>query len=68
MRCKECNVDLGENYSRCPLCGSTPTDEDPKFQGMRTASFSKDAPAKDQDMPKAKGSFSIEKIKAIFNL
>ena len=22
MRCNECNVDLGEEYTKCPLCGA----------------------------------------------
>lgn len=68
MRCKECNVDLGENYSRCPLCGNAASDETAKLQGIATAEYSKLAPKKENDVPKAKKSFSIEKLKAIFNL
>jgi hypothetical protein len=68
MRCKECNADLGENYSRCPLCGSVPTDEEPKLKGITTAPFSTDTPVKESGITKAKAVLSKEKIKAIFNL
>ncbi len=68
MRCKKCNVDLGENYTKCPLCGGDATDEKAKIQGITTAEYSSAKPVKSDDAPKAKKNFSIEKLKAIFNL
>lgn len=68
MRCKNCNVDLGEKYTVCPLCSGAASDEKARLQGIATAGYSSDAPAKVCDVPKEKKSFSIEKIKAFFNL
>lgn len=68
MRCKQCNVDLGENYTRCPLCGNAASDEKAKLQGLSTAEYSTSAPVREENVPKAKKSFSAEKLKAIFNL
>ena len=68
MRCKNCNVDLGENYTTCPLCSGEATDEKARLQGIATAGYSSDAPAKSSDVPKARKSFSAEKLKAFFNL
>ena len=39
MRCKECNVDLGENYTKCPLCGADAVDEAPVIEGIATAEY-----------------------------
>lgn len=39
MRCKKCNVDLGEEYKRCPLCGSPAENEEPLIKGQRTAEY-----------------------------
>lgn len=39
MRCPDCNIDLGEQYTRCPLCGAKPTDEDPVLKGFVTARY-----------------------------
>lgn len=39
MRCLECNVDLGEEYSRCPLCGAKADNTPPVLEGMRTAEY-----------------------------
>lgn len=68
MRCNKCNVDLGENYKICPLCGSDAADEKARLQGIATAEYSSAKPVKLEDAPKAKKSFSMEKLKAIFNL
>lgn len=68
MRCNKCNVDLGENYTRCPLCGNVASDEAPRLKGLSTAEYSSSVPVKTQEAPKAKTVLSIEKLKAIFNL
>ncbi len=39
MRCKECNVDLGENVTVCPLCHAKATPEKPVIEGMRVAEY-----------------------------
>jgi len=39
MRCLECNVDLGEEYSRCPLCGAKADNAPPVLEGIRTADY-----------------------------
>lgn len=39
MRCAECNVDLAENVSVCPLCGANAVDEKPLLEGLRTAEY-----------------------------
>lgn len=41
MRCLECNVDLGENYKKCPLCGAAAVDEVPLVEGITTAEYPK---------------------------
>lgn len=39
MRCPDCNVDLGEEYTRCPLCSGKATDEKPVLSGFVTAEY-----------------------------
>ncbi len=39
MRCKDCNVDLGENLKTCPLCGADASDEKPVLEGMSVAEY-----------------------------
>lgn len=39
MRCKDCNVDLGENLKTCPLCGAEASDEKPVIEGMKVAEY-----------------------------
>ena len=68
MRCTECNVDLAENYTRCPLCGANANDESAKLQSIKVAPYSKAEPKKEEALPKAKSGFSTEKLKAYFNL
>lgn len=68
MRCIKCNVDLAESYSRCPLCGAEAVNEPAKLLGIEEAPYSKTAPVKEKDVPKAEKNFSLEKLKAFFNL
>ncbi len=44
MRCRECNVDLPDNYTACPLCGAKPFDDPLLIQGIRTAEYPKAQP------------------------
>ena len=39
MRCNQCNVDLGEGYQKCPLCGAPAVDDEPLIKGQRTAEY-----------------------------
>ena len=41
MRCRECNVDLPETYTACPLCGAKASPDEPVLKGIRTAEFPK---------------------------
>ena len=29
MRCRECNIDVADNITRCPLCGAEVFDDEP---------------------------------------
>lgn len=35
MRCRECNIDLPENYTACPLCGAKTHADEHKIKGIR---------------------------------
>ncbi|MCQ2461830.1 MAG: hypothetical protein MJ177_00315 [Clostridia bacterium] len=39
MRCKECNVDLAKEYTKCPLCGAAAVDEPPVIEDIETAPY-----------------------------
>ena len=39
MRCLKCNVDLGEQYTVCPLCASRAIDEPPVLKGLKTSEY-----------------------------
>lgn len=41
MRCTACNVDLGEDYTKCPLCGSKASEEAALLCGIETAAYPK---------------------------
>ena len=69
MRCRECNVDLSENYKRCPLCSSQAFDDEAKIKGIKAAPYPHNAPTKTAEkIKKPKTAFSAEKIKAFYNL
>ena len=48
MRCDKCNVELPENYTRCPLCGSQTTDGEMKLKGLSAVPYS-DKPASPEE-------------------
>lgn len=35
MRCRECKIDVPENYTACPLCGAKTYPDEPMIQGIR---------------------------------
>ena len=35
MRCRDCNIDLPENYTACPLCGAKTYADEHKIKGIR---------------------------------
>lgn len=41
MRCNECNIDIGEEYTKCTLCGAKASDEKPHLEGIKTAEYPK---------------------------
>lgn len=69
MRCTKCNVDLAETYTLCPLCGEKASNDEPLLKGLSVAPYPKNSPIvplEKKDNPIK--DFSIEKIKAFFNL
>lgn len=69
MRCKNCNVDLPETYTICPLCGEKASDGEPKFKDIKYVSYPRGQYKLIPVEPlKAKTGFSINKIKAYFNM
>lgn len=46
MRCRECNVDLPDNYTACPLCSAKVFDDELLIKGIRTAEYPKVQPEK----------------------
>ena len=44
MRCRECNIDLPDNYTACPLCSSEVFDDELKIKDVRTAEYPKASP------------------------
>lgn len=39
MRCEKCGVDLGEEYTLCPLCGEKAAKAEPVLKGFETAGY-----------------------------
>ncbi len=69
MRCRECNVDLSENYKKCPLCGGKACEDEAKIKNIKDAPYPKNVAVQPQEkVKKPKTSFTFEKIKAHFNL
>ncbi len=69
MRCNKCNVDLGETYTLCPLCGEKASNDEPLLKGFSVAPYPENTPVKEMPKDNKTGkNFSIEKIKAFFNL
>ncbi len=69
MRCIKCNVDLGETYTLCPLCGEKASNDEPLLKGFSVAPYPKNSPVK--PMPKSEKNgygLTLEKLKAFFNL
>ena len=69
MRCLKCNVDLGETYTKCPLCGEKATDTEPLLKGFTVASYPKNSPVSptEKENQPSRG-LSRERLKAYFNL
>ena len=53
MRCRECNIDLPDNYTKCPLCSSEVFDDECLMKDIRTAEYpkAKAKPAKRNPFP-----------------
>lgn len=68
MRCRHCNVDLSETYTKCPLCGEKAENDEARLKGLKNAPYPHNVPTEVQQVKKKKTPFSIEKVKAFFNL
>lgn len=69
MRCLKCNVDLGETYTLCPLCGEKASNDEPLLKGFTVASYPKNSPVKPPEKEKLPSrGLSKERLKAYFNL
>lgn len=69
MRCRECNVDLSENYTKCPLCGSKAYDDESRIKGVSPAPYPHGKADVTVIKPqKLRTPFSFEKVRAFFNL
>lgn len=69
MRCRECNVDLSENYKKCPLCGAPAFDDEAKIKEIKAAPYPHNVPVCPMEKTvKPKTRFTAEKLKAFFNL
>ena len=73
MRCLECQVDLADNVSLCPLCGAAAQDVPPLLEGVNSQDYpdytNKSAGAikpPRRDVPRARMPFR-EKMKAFFH-
>lgn len=60
MRCLKCGVDLGEEYTRCPLCGEKAADEPPVLSGFQTAVYPQYDEKSAFEKPKFKCSFPMK--------
>lgn len=68
-RCPLCGVDLGEEYTVCPLCKGKAKNEDKKIHGFKTAPYPTVFEKTDNSSVKVKNSpLSFEKTKAYFNI
>ena len=69
MRCRECNVDLSETYTKCPLCGAKAYEDEAQLKGISPAPYPHgEVPKMKKDNQKLKTPFTLEKVKAFFNL
>ncbi|MCM1545090.1 MAG: hypothetical protein NC110_07325 [Ruminococcus sp.] len=66
--CPCCGVEIGEEYTRCPLCGEKPVNGERKIDFFKTAVFPQPY-EKVQQVPEAKGELNLskERLKAYFN-
>lgn len=60
MRCPDCNVDLGEEYTRCPLCGAKASEEAPVLKGFKTAEYPQYDESAAYKKPKFKCAFPLK--------
>ena len=60
MRCNDCGVDLGEGYTRCPLCGAKASEEAPVLKGFKTAEYPQYDESAAYKKPKFKCAFPLK--------
>lgn len=68
-RCKNCNVDLGEEYTVCPLCYSKAQNEPKQIYGFKTAEYPQTFNTPDFSKKKVniKPISTLDNLKAYFN-
>ena len=68
-RCRSCDIDLGEEYTICPLCGEKTVNEEKRIKGIVTAPYPLTFTQPTHEMKKVKEApLSKEKLKAYFNI
>ena len=68
-RCKECNIDLGEEYTVCPLCKAKAENSKKTIDGLKTAPYPLTFEKPDHSWNNYKSiPLSMEKIKAYFSV
>jgi hypothetical protein len=68
-RCKHCNIDLGEEYTVCPLCHEKAINETKKIPNIRTAEYPLSYSQPDHSAIKIKNPpLTKERIKAYFHI
>lgn len=69
MRCRSCNVDLSENYKTCPLCSGPASEDEAIIKGIKAAPYPEAAlPRAQEKIKKPKTAFTLEKLRAFFNI
>lgn len=68
-RCISCNIDLGEEYTVCPLCGEKTANEAKLIKGLKTAEYPITFSQPTHEKKKVKEApVSKEKLKAYFSI
>lgn len=68
-RCKHCDIDLGEEYTVCPLCHEVTANESKNIPDIRTAEYPLSFTLPDHTTTKVKNApLSKERIKAYFHI
>ena len=68
-RCEKCNIDIGEEYAICPLCGEKSVNTEKKIKELITAEYPLSFVQPTHQTRKFKSApLSVESLKAYFNI